>query len=172
MVAGGQRPKPTKLHLIEGTYNVTAHRKRKLEPKPRGSLPPPPDWFSALQREIWDFGLGAVPPGMLKTLDFGVYTTWCVALVAHRQAVEQLNKLGPEGLLSRGPTRIGPKGADGNPVIVEGHLQQNPVVNAMNKQALIILRASAELGFSPSSRARVTIDPTADGADLESKYLA
>ena len=96
----GRKPKPTSLHLVEGTFNVTKHGKRlKTEPKPVGKLSEPPEWFSAGQREVWAYGLEHAPEGLLKAIDLSTYTAWCVACDAHRQAAEQLNRWGPERLL-------------------------------------------------------------------------
>ena len=50
----GPKPKPTHLHLLEGTFDVSRHRKRlKSEPKPVGNLHDPPVYLSEAQREIW-----------------------------------------------------------------------------------------------------------------------
>ena len=36
---------------------------------------------------------------------------------------------------------------------------QNPLVDLMNRQALIMLKHASEMGFTPVGRARVSVDP-------------
>ena len=148
----GPKPKPTHLHLLEGTFDVSRHGKRlKSEPKPVGNLHEPPVYLSEAQREIWAQQLRDAPSGLLKRLDWSDYLAWVIACDIHRQAVEELNKLGPEGLVVQTAPRRGPAGK-----------QQNPLLGVLNRQALIMVKLSSELGFSPVSRARVSVDPTAE----------
>lgn len=168
----GRKPKPTHLHVIEGTSNTTRHRGRKREPKPTGELQDAPDWFTDAQRDVWSYGLRSAPRGLLKAIDLSVFTVWVVACDAHRQAAEQLAKLGPGGLLTRTATRHGRPDANGNPTTVGGSVVQSPLVGIMNRQALIMIKAAAEMGFTPSSRARVVTDPHAPlGNDPESEFF-
>ena len=142
----GRKPKPTHLHIVEGTFDVSRHRKRlKSEPKPVGNLNEPPVWFNEGQRDVWAHGLQHAPAGLLKAIDLGIYVAWVVACDTHRQAAEQLAKMGYKGLLAPG---------------AKGGVVQSPLVGVMNRQALIMLRHASEMGFSPVSRARVTVDPT------------
>ena len=68
----GRKPKPTHLHVIEGTFDVSRHSKRlKSEPKPVGTLKDPPAWFTTEQREVWAYGLQHAPAGLLKAIDLG-----------------------------------------------------------------------------------------------------
>ena len=152
-------PKPTHLHIIEGTTNVTRHRNRKLEPKPVGRLTSPPDWFGPEQLEVWTYGLRHVPPGLYKQLDLSVYVVWCCAVVAHKLAAQQVAKGGVAGLLHRVGGRPGPMlpdGTQGPPV--GGSMRESPLVKTMNRQAEIILSASSVLGMSPVARTRIAVD--------------
>jgi P27 family predicted phage terminase small subunit len=145
----GRKPKPTHLHLVEGTFNVTRHSKRlKSEPKPVGNLHEPPQWFNDGQREVWAYGLRHAPMGLLKAIDLSTYVAWCVACDTHRQAAEHLAKMGVKGLLAPASRGSG--------------LIQSPLVGIMNRQALIMLKHASELGFTPVGRARVAVDPTAE----------
>jgi P27 family predicted phage terminase small subunit len=149
--------KPTHLHLIEGTFNVTRHRKRANEPKPATSLDQPPEWFTSEHLDVWDYGLRHSPPGLLKGVDAGVYTVWVCASVNHRQAAMELAKLGRTGLL----TKTGAKqvtDAHGRTTLSGGNWIQSPLVGVMNRAACIMLKAASELGFSPVSRARIAIE--------------
>jgi P27 family predicted phage terminase small subunit len=160
----GRKPKPTLLHVIEGTHHATKHKSRALEPKPEGRLTDPPDWFSEAQRQVWHEGLRDVPAGLLTAIDASVYRIWCVACDTHRQAAAELAKHGPSGLLTLTGTRPGPPGPDGRPTRTGGNPIQSPLVGVMNRQAVIMLKAAAEMGFTPSSRARVTLDPSSVGS--------
>ena len=154
----GRKPKPTRLHLVEGTFDVSRHRKRlKGEPRPIGDLHDPPAYLSQAQREIWAQQLRDAPAGLLKRLDWSDFLVWVVACDIHRQAAEQLNKLGPQGLIICTGTKPGPGGTQ-----LGGTFMQNPLVGIMNRQALIMMKASEVLGFSPVARARVSVDPTTE----------
>ena len=138
----GRKPKSTHLHIVQGTFRPHRHRKRlDGEPKPAGSLSEPPEWFSEGQRAVWAYGLRHAPAGLLRAIDGSIFMAWCVACDIHRQAVEELNKLGPEALV--GPSEN----------------QARVLVKIVNGQALIMLKLASELGFSPVSRTRVTVDP-------------
>jgi phage terminase small subunit len=77
---------------------------------------------------------------MLKLIDGSVLEVWVVAHVLYRKAVRQQAKF---NLVVPTPnTRL--------PI-------QSPWLPIINKQALIMLRAAAELGFSPTARPRVGI---------------
>ena len=140
----GRKPKPTHLHVIEGTLDVSKHRSRKKEPAPAGSLVDPPEWFTARQREVWDYAIANAPAGLLRKLDLSVLAVWAVASSLHRDAVERIAKLGEDGLLYKTP-------ANGTLII-------NPLIGIVNRQAAVMLKAAAELGFSPASRARCTVE--------------
>ena len=65
---------------------------------------------------------------------------WTVAEVLHRQAA---TRLASAGMLVKTP--------NGMPV-------QSPLLSIVNKQAAIMLKAAAEMGFTPASRSRVEAD--------------
>jgi P27 family predicted phage terminase small subunit len=108
------------------------------EPIPVGALREPPDWFSESQKAGWRYAIEHAPFGLLKRLDRSALVAWAVAEDAHRQAAEKVQQ---HGMLV--------KTAQGTPI-------QSPYVGIMNRQANIMLRAIAQLGFSPSSRAGVS----------------
>lgn len=117
------------------------------EPQPQGKLEerPPPEHLSETQRQIWREAIKSAPPGMLRFLDESVLEVWVVARERHRDASKKVSELG--SLL---------KAKSGVPY-------QNPYLSIMNKQAQIMLKAAAELGFSPSSRSRVKVEPPKPG---------
>lgn len=137
MATAGRKRKPTALHVIQGTHRKD--RANTREPRPVEDLEAPPDHFCAEQREVWEYAISHAPRGLLKMLDRSVLEVWVGAYVLHRAAVA----------LALG---------DG-PVVEAGNRGQivNPALNAASKQAQIMLRAASELGFSPSSRPRISI---------------
>lgn len=133
----GRKPKPTALKILSG--NPGKRPLPKGEPVPAGLLGGPPDWMSADQRESWDYAVSHAPRGLLRSLDRGVFATWVCAEAAHRKAAEALAR---HGLVRK------TKAGDTVPSLYEG---------IMNRQAQIMLRAASELGFSPTSRAKIAI---------------
>jgi hypothetical protein len=86
----GKVPKPTHLHVVEGTLNTTRHRKRKAEPKPVGELSSPPAWMNEGQRERWEYAIRHAPGGLLKKLGESTLTAWAVAAAAHRDLAQNI----------------------------------------------------------------------------------
>lgn len=132
-MTAGRKPKPTLLRALHGNPG-----KRPLpvnEPDGVGDLWAPPGWFDAEQREQWDYAVAHAPPGLLTGTDREVLVIWCVASVEHARAVAQVRTMGQVV-----------KTRDGNAI-------QNPFLPIVNKQAMIMLKAGSELGFSPAARA-------------------
>jgi len=114
--------------------------KRKLpthEPRPRGNLAAAPDWLSDDQKTGWRYALDNAPLGLIKLLDRGAFTVWVVAEDLHRQASVKVSET---GLLVGAPV---------------GSAIQNPHLPIVNRQALIMLKAASELGFTPAARPRL-----------------
>jgi P27 family predicted phage terminase small subunit len=131
----GRKPKPTQLHILHG--NPSEKRLPRNEPKPPGDLTDPPDHFSDDQKTAWRYALTNAPPGMLRRIDRGALAVWTVAEDLHRQAVIRQNRI---GLLVEAPG---------------GSAIQSPYLPIINRQALIMLKAASELGFSPVARPRI-----------------
>jgi P27 family predicted phage terminase small subunit len=140
----GRRPKPTHLKELEGNPGKRPLNKR--EPKPEGDLYAAPEWMSESQREGWAYAITHAPYGLLKQLDRSILAIWVVAEDLHREAAEKIVQY---GLLTKSPNA-------GLPL-------QSPYLAILNKQAQIMLKAGAELGFSPSSRTRVQVDRGLNG---------
>lgn len=135
-MAPGRKPKPTWLKLVTGNPG-----KRPInadEPQPAGDIAEPPDWFEPDQRIEWARAIKAAPQGLLRSLDESMLIVWVCAKVAHADAAQKIKTYG--SVIKSG-----------------GQAQPSPYVGIMNKQATIMMRAAAEMGFSPSSRSRVSI---------------
>lgn len=145
----GAKPKPTHLKIVSGN---PGHRPiNKSEPMPAGALHDAPGWLTAGQSDGWDYAIEHAPQGLLKRLDRAILTIWVIAEDTHRQAAE---KLAQHGLLIKAP--------------ITGLPIQSPYLPIVNKQAQIMLKAAAEMGFTPSSRSRISVEATT----TESKYAA
>ena len=135
----GRKPVPTYLKIVTG--NPGRRALNKGEPKPTGALHDAPGWLTEGQKECWRYAIEHAPPGLLKCLDRAVLTIWVIAEDTYRQAAE---KLAQHGMLIKAP--------------ITGLPIQSPYLPIVNKQAQIMLRAAAEMGFTPSSRTRVTVE--------------
>ncbi len=134
----GPKPTPTALKVIAGN---PGHRPlNKDEPVPTSHLEGPPDWMSAAQKQIWIKVLEEAPKNLLKNCDESLFCTWVVACDLHKQASEAVNT---SGLIVKSP--------------VKGEPMQNPYLAIINRQAMIMMKAAAEMGFTPSSRSRIVI---------------
>lgn len=131
----GRKRLPTMLKKLHG--NPHDHRLPTTDEEPQGvgSLWAPPAWFDEDQRAQWDYALEHSPPGLMTGSDREVLVIWVVASVEHARAVQEVRKLGQVV-----------KTKDGNAI-------QNPFLPIVNRQALIMLRAGSDMGFSPASRA-------------------
>lgn len=143
----GRKPKPTALKLVQDNPGKRPLNKR--EPKARGNLYDPPAWLTEDQRKGWEYAIECAPHGLLKRVDRSTLVAWVIAEDLHRQAVEKLNN---GALLIKTP--------NGMPV-------QSPFIAIINKQAQIMLKAAAEMGFTPASRSRVEVEDAQDDDEDE-----
>ncbi len=134
----GRKPKPTALRAIDGN---AGHRPlNKNEPIPEGDLFAAPSHLTLSQKKIWDHAIDNAPRGLLRELDSNMLLIWVVASDLHQQAVHQVQQ---KGMIILTPT--------------QGIEQQSPYLQIINKQAELMLRSASELGFSPTSRTRITL---------------
>lgn len=141
-------PKPTHLKLLQGNPGKRAINKR--EPKPSGDLKTAPGYMTAEQKKEWRYVIKHAPPGLLKMIDTSALEVYVVARVLHRQASEELAK---QELITLSP--------------VQGAPMQNPLISVLNRQAEIMLKAAAQMGFSPASRTKVAVDAKEDPGGFE-----
>ena len=132
---GGRRMTPTHLRLLHG--NPSKLPPLIDEPEGVGTLRSPPDWFDDQQRAQWHYAVENAPLGLLTRTDREVLVVWTVACVEHARAAKEVRKLGQVVKTK------------------EGNAIQNPFLPIVNRQALIMMRAGAEMGFSPASRASI-----------------
>lgn len=148
----GRKPKPTHLKIVQGT--IRKDRANKAEPKPVGDLSLAPTFFSEQQREVWDYAIAHSPKGLLKQLDLSVLEVWVTACVFHREASAKVTL---EGQVVTSP---------------KGHMMTNPHMSNMNRQAQIMLKAAAEMGFTPASRSRIAVPEQGEKSDPWASFAA
>jgi len=135
----GRIPKPTQLKVIAG--NPGKRPLNEKEPKPEGDLKDCPDWFNPQQRQVWDYAIENAPAGLLKKLDRSILVVWAVAEQVHREQTELLQN---ENAIFVSPL---------------GKVSVNPRVTIIDKQARLMMKACSEMGFTPASRTRISIEP-------------
>ena len=141
----GRRPKPTHLKLVTGT--LRKHRQPNAEPRPEGDLLHCPDWFTESQRQGWTYAIASAPRGLLKRIDRGLLVVY---VVAEDEVYHCSLKISEVGLVVVSKQR----GA-----------VTNPFVRIRRMAMLTMLRAAAELGFTPASRSRIELMPDATPDD-------
>lgn len=133
MAKNGRPKTPTVLRMLHGNPTREA-----LPPAPVdgvGVAWKPPEWLDEEQREEWHYAVEHAPPGLLTGTDRGTLAIWCCASVEFRRAVLDVRR---DGQIATAGT--------GRPI-------QNPSVAVMHSQALLMLKAGGEMGFSPAARA-------------------
>jgi P27 family predicted phage terminase small subunit len=128
-------PKPTPMILRKLRGNPSRRPLPADEPEGVGDLWAPPAWFEKEQRDQWHYAIDHAPPGLLTGTDRETLAIWCVASVEYARAARKVWEMGHVV-----------ETKNGNAIL-------NPHLSAMNRQALIILKAGGELGFSPAARA-------------------
>lgn len=128
--------------IPEAIKDATGNRGRRPRDKgvpiASGTIPDPPDWMTDEQKSIWEYALRRAPMGVLASVDWGVFTVFVVAFAAHEEAAQKC--------ISDGMTMT----------TTNGNVIQSPWVGIMNRQALIVIRACGEMGFTPASRSKVS----------------
>lgn len=133
MAQRGRKATPKLLAALHG--NPSKIKLPDDEPEGVGVLWSPPEWFDDDQRLQWHYAIEHAPVGLLSATDRETLVIWVVASVEHARAAQEVRKLGQVVKTK------------------EGNAIQNPYLPIVNRQALIMMRAGGEMGFSPASRA-------------------
>ena len=139
----GRKRTPTHLKIVAG--NPGRRPLNSNEPRPVGNLDAAPGWLTEAQQAGWRYVIEHAPRGLLKRLDSALLVIWVIAEDVHRQAAESL--------------------VESRSLLAEGSMKQaiaSPYVAIMNSQSQIMLKAAAELGFTPTARTRIQM-PAAAG---------
>ncbi len=147
----GRKPKPTHLRVLDGTRGTIP--KDRKQPRPVGDLFEPPADLVPQAVPFWNEAIADAPPGLLKRLDKRTLAVWATAAWAHSDAA---NKVARTATIVQSQR--------------SGEVYQHPALSIMNRQALIMLRAAAEMGFTPSSRTRIDVGHAADDESVFDEF--
>ena len=103
-----------------------------------------PTSLSSSEKVIWDHAIKNAPKDLLTKIDTSVLEIYVAAVDAHQEALKRLRL---EGQVIKSPS---------------GHEIQSPYMAIVNKQAFLILKTAAVLGFTPASRSSLDIEPEPD----------
>lgn len=135
-----RRPvQPTVLRKLHGNPKKKPYNEH--EPMPAHPLGEAPSWFDDDAREVWDYAAKHAPPGLLTTIDAGIFGVWCIAESLHRKAYESL--------VARGRLVIRDKFNRAGTRVAE--------IDIIRDQARIMLKAGMELGFTPTARPKIKV---------------
>lgn len=151
----GRKPIPTLLKLVSGTQRK--HRLNPDEPQPVGDLLVPPPDLAAEEREIWCYAIENAPKGLLRLLDLKLFLGWVLAAAEVDLAEKMLREHGRE-VKKGGDQRItiNPDGTQVKTVRSVTMVLSNWV--KIRREAFQrMMKATSELGFSPTSRSRITL---------------
>lgn len=142
----GRKPKPTALKLIQG--NPGNYPLPKHEPKVDPALPDPPSFLSFEAREEWTrVARELYLIGVLSAFDRAALAAYCQAYGRWEIAERKLNE-----------SRERDRNFDGLIVsTTQGNAIQNPLIGIANTAMREMLKAAAEFGMTPASRARVSV---------------
>lgn len=151
----GRKPTPTALKLIAGK---PGHRPLPVnEPRPVGDLLAPPPELTADENEIWRYAIEHAPRGLLRLLDLKLFLGWVLAAAEVDLAERMLREHGRE-VKKGGDQRItiNPDGTQVKTVRSVTMVLSNWV--KIRREAFQrMMKATSELGFSPTSRSRITL---------------
>ena|SRR3990167_9711136 len=140
--SGGHNRKPTKIHLVQGTYQPCRHSPN--EPVPEEGIPKCPAGLSRKAKKYWK-EIAAVLDDMqvITKADKYALKLLAEAFADYEQALEDLQKQ---------PRVYAKKDAQGNMT----SLAINPNVRLVREAWNHIMIALREFGLTPSSRGRVS----------------
>src|SRR5262245_26504777 len=139
----GPRKTPIDLKVLRMGAKAAQKLLAKKTPTP-GPLAEAPDWLSAEQKADWAYAIENAPREVLRRIDKAVLTAFIIAQDTHQRATVAMMKM---ELLVESPKQ-----------------QQNPYLPIINRQAVLMIRAANELGFTPCARARIDCAATAPAA--------
>ncbi len=140
----GRKTKPTALKLIQGN---AGHRPiiATIDCRKPFTIRAP-SWLTGAQKAIWRRATANLPEGVLGQADRELLIVWCVTTDLYETAVRMQATLDAS---SRNPLLIRSK-KNGEPI-------ESPYLRVMHKHSQTLIRVASELGFSPTSRAKIPV---------------
>ena len=129
---------PTRILELNGSWRA---KKRRGEPRPKVKAPSCPSWLGVSGKRLWrELTPRLLKIGLVSELDRTLLAALCHSYEMFRQARTTV--------LAEGLTTTTDK----------GNIVQHPAVGAMNTAWGQMVKAAAEFGLSPASRARFDVD--------------
>lgn len=149
----GRRPKPNVLKLLQG--NPGGRKLNRHEPTGEPLSPEcPPELSSADSRAEWQRGIvPAIQVGQITARDRIFAIAHCELWATWRSQLADAAR--HPHVVSSGPTK---------------HPIPNPARCMANKTFLLLARVDVELGFTPSSRSRIVVEPKAQSGQPQDKW--
>lgn len=150
----GRKPVATTLKIVSGN---PGRRPLPKEEIPAGELFAPPVEMSDEQKTEWRYALDNAPKGLLRRLDRVLFAQWCIASVDLTEAELALRTEGK--IVNRGGDQRITVMKDGSQVKTVRSASKviNPWVRARRDAFDRLMKATTELGFSPTSRSRIAL---------------
>lgn len=151
----GRKRVPNVLRLIAG--NPSKRPLNRSEPNPVGDLLASPAGLTDEELEIWNYAIEHAPKGLLRLLDLKLFLGWVLAAAEVDLAERMLREHGRE-VKKGGDQRItiNPDGSQVKTVRSVTMVLSNWV--KIRREAFQrMMKATSELGFSPTSRSRITL---------------
>jgi len=145
----GRKPKPTKLHILNGNPSKKNLDTNEPKPKPAPGPPKPPSWMCTEAKKEWK---RIVPElhrlGLLTIVDEAALANYCQAYGHWVQAEKAIKKYWKEN-----------KKLTYTYVNKNGYANEVPIpeITIAQKYQNIIKAFCAEFGLTPSSRSRMTL---------------
>jgi P27 family predicted phage terminase small subunit len=159
----GRPPKPVTIHRLQGTYQRVRHDKRAHEPHAEGELAEsePPEWMTADQQRIWRKVAAEAPKGILRQADRLLFQNY--VLLADRLETAAKTQIALDAKAATAPLLA--KGAVSAII--------SPYIRIMNACTVLMTQLQGEMGFTPSSRARMgQPHPPAEEADRRFEVIS
>ena len=148
----GRKPKPTALKLIEG--NPGRRPINDCEPRPPADPPSCPAHLAPSAKAEWKrLARDLSGCGLLTKADRAALAVYCQSW---GRWVEAEKKLTETPTLLKTPS---------------GYVQVSPWLTIANRERELMVRYMAELGLTPSSRTRISLDPPPDPDDPANEFF-
>lgn len=167
----GRKRMPNVVRLATRSH---MERLNPAEPMPQGEpLNHPPAWMTEEQRAIWTRQLKNAPLGLLRDFDEDLMSEWTVSVSELRECERQIQKDGGPVVRAESVTTVYTK-VDGTVVTTtkEGGKRISEWAKLRERAFQRMMRAVSELGFSPTSRARITLGGAKKDTNPFSKHAA
>lgn len=150
----GPKPIPTVVLKLRGSKDAGRRRAGEVEPQP--GIPEPPDWFTAIELEVWHQTIASLSqtPGLLTVVDRDALASYCEAWGEFHEARAEI--------AAHGATCISEKGG----------AYQHPAVGRKNSALERIRKLGSDFGMTPASRTSVKVSAPPAESESKKKFFA